>query len=132
MGKENENIHLHIIANDYHLKQKEQKLQFDVTGKSDSLNQLLQNNKYVVTQLEKMHMVSAAVTDLERLQSVGIRITKEKLTKNREKPITCNHHFGYLSERDRKEQFPDECIVCTQVVECMLRKIRKNTRASSV
>ena len=64
MGKEIRNIHLHIIAEDYHTKKKEE-LQFDVTGKSDSLGQLLQNNKSIVKQLEKMHLESSSVTELQ-------------------------------------------------------------------
>jgi hypothetical protein len=51
-------------------------------------------------------------------------ITKEKPTKNKEKPITCLYHLGYLGERKKKEQFPDECMVCTQIVECMIGKTR--------
>jgi len=51
-------------------------------------------------------------------------LPEEKPTKNREKPLTCHHYLGYLSEREQKEQIPDECIVCKDIVECMLRKMR--------
>ncbi|MGD0643545.1 MAG: hypothetical protein ABSA75_01420 [Candidatus Bathyarchaeia archaeon] len=51
-------------------------------------------------------------------------LPEEKPTKNREKPLTCHHYLGYLSERAQKEQIPDECIVCKDIVECMLRKMR--------
>jgi hypothetical protein len=50
--------------------------------------------------------------------------TKEKL-KNKDKSATCNYHPGYLSERNSKEQIPDECLVCKDIVECMLRKMRE-------
>ncbi|MGD0407090.1 MAG: hypothetical protein ABSB10_10640 [Candidatus Bathyarchaeia archaeon] len=51
-------------------------------------------------------------------------LPKEKPTKNKEKPHACHYHLGYLSERKQKEQIPDECIVCKDIVECMLQKMR--------
>jgi hypothetical protein len=51
--------------------------------------------------------------------------TKEKLFKNKEKQATCHYHPGYLSERTSKEQIPEECLVCKDIVECMLRKMRE-------
>jgi hypothetical protein len=48
----------------------------------------------------------------------------EKLLKNKDKPATCHYHSGYLSERTSKEQIPDECLICKDIVECMLRKMR--------
>ncbi len=42
-----------------------------------------------------------------------------------EKPAACHFHLGYLSERTQKEQIPDQCLVCEDIVECMLRKMRQ-------
>ncbi len=50
--------------------------------------------------------------------------TKEK-TKSGEKPSGCHHHPGYLSERSSKEQISDECLICKDIVDCMLRKMRE-------
>ncbi|MGE5533236.1 MAG: hypothetical protein ACM3UN_02675 [Bacillota bacterium] len=44
--------------------------------------------------------------------------------KNKEKPSECQLHLGYLSERSSKEQIPEGCLVCKDIVECMLRKMR--------
>jgi hypothetical protein len=49
---------------------------------------------------------------------------KEKPMLNKEKPADCRYKFGYLSEREKKDQIPDECICCKDILECMLRKIR--------
>ncbi len=38
-------------------------------------------------------------------------------------PTGCKHHVGYLSERAQKE-IPEECLVCKDIVECMLTKMR--------
>jgi hypothetical protein len=36
----------------------------------------------------------------------------------------CLHHLGYLSERSSKEQIPDECMMCKDIVACMLKKMK--------
>jgi hypothetical protein len=48
-----------------------------------------------------------------------------KQVKNSEKPVACQYHLGYLSERTSKQQIPDDCLVCKDSVECMLRKMRE-------
>jgi len=60
---------------------------------------------------------------LEKTQAETI-IYKEKTTKSKEKTLTCQYHLGYLSEREKNQQIPDECIVCQDIVECMLRKMK--------
>jgi hypothetical protein len=45
--------------------------------------------------------------------------------KNSEKPAACQYHHGYLSERNSKQQIPDDCLVCKNIVDCMLRKMRE-------
>jgi hypothetical protein len=52
-------------------------------------------------------------------------LRKEKPTQNKENPSTCQYHLGYLSEREHKEQIPDECISCKDILECMLKKMRQ-------
>jgi hypothetical protein len=42
-----------------------------------------------------------------------------------EKPSECPYHLGYLSERSSKEQIPDECIMCKDIVACMLKKMKE-------
>jgi hypothetical protein len=52
------------------------------------------------------------------------RPSKEKSSRNKGKPSTCRHHLGYLSERENRQEIPDECIVCRLLLECMLQKMR--------
>ena len=40
------------------------------------------------------------------------------------KTLDCRHYLGYLSEKERKGQIPEECIICKNIVECMLQKMR--------
>jgi hypothetical protein len=35
----------------------------------------------------------------------------------------CNHHFGYLSKRSSKEKIPEECMMCGNIVQCMLKTV---------
>jgi hypothetical protein len=35
----------------------------------------------------------------------------------------CPHHFGYLSKRSPKEKIPDDCMMCEQIVQCMLKAV---------
>lgn len=41
-----------------------------------------------------------------------------------ENPSECGYHLGYLSERSPKEKIPDECMMCKDIVECMLKKMK--------
>lgn len=42
-----------------------------------------------------------------------------------EAPSECPHHLGYLSEKSSKEQIPDECMMCKDIVTCMLKKMKE-------
>jgi hypothetical protein len=50
-----------------------------------------------------------------------IELDKEKVAEVLEETVTCNHHLGYLKERELKQQIPEECILCTKVIDCMLK-----------
>jgi len=40
-----------------------------------------------------------------------------------ETPSECAHYLGYLSEKSSKDQIPDECMICKDIVTCMLKKM---------
>jgi hypothetical protein len=56
---------------------------------------------------------------------------EQLVTYPQEKPLNepsskanaCPHHLGYLSQRASKTNIPEECIVCENIVQCMLKKI---------
>jgi hypothetical protein len=35
----------------------------------------------------------------------------------------CTHQLGYLSKRSPKEQIPEECMMCGNIVQCMLKNV---------
>jgi len=51
-----------------------------------------------------------------------IEIPKETFNTKQEKASTCKYHFGYLREKERDQQIPEECILCTDIIDCMLEK----------
>jgi len=36
-------------------------------------------------------------------------------------PSGCPHHFGYLASRAKDAPIPQECLICTKIVDCMLK-----------
>jgi hypothetical protein len=43
-----------------------------------------------------------------------------KLEKDEEFSRECPYYFGYLSEPNKEVSFPEECLVCSKVVDCIL------------
>ena len=37
--------------------------------------------------------------------------------------VQCAYHLGYLSERSKNEKIPEDCIVCQNIVQCMLKSV---------
>jgi transcriptional antiterminator len=43
-------------------------------------------------------------------------------SKKEEKSFTCKHYSGYMSEKEHRQQFPEECMICRELIECMNKK----------
>lgn len=39
----------------------------------------------------------------------------------------CKQYFGYLSERERGEEIPEQCITCQKIIGCMLYKLKTSS-----
>lgn len=55
--------------------------------------------------------------------------SKPEQPRKREHPVEesalkCVHHLGYLSGRSSKEKIPEECMICRNIVECMLKSVK--------
>ncbi len=72
---------------------------------------------YCLTKVEGFSSNSESVEQFE----VKSAIPESSSTVN-QGPAGCKKHFGYLSERETKEQIPDECLTCKDIVRCMLKK----------
>ncbi|HVO36861.1 MAG TPA: hypothetical protein VMT01_01665 [Candidatus Acidoferrum sp.] len=53
--------------------------------------------------------------------SAGFAKSIDAPNKSAEKHHACAHQFGYLSKRSSKEQIPEECMMCEDIVKCMLK-----------
>jgi hypothetical protein len=60
-----------------------------------------------------------SVEKLEKSAHIGASI--DVPDKSVGKPRKCAHQFGYLSKRSSKEQIPEECMMCEDIVKCMLK-----------
>jgi hypothetical protein len=53
-------------------------------------------------------------------------VNMQKQVETSESPSSsCLHHLGYLSEKSSNEQIPDECMMCKEIVTCMLKKMKE-------
>ncbi|MEM2119072.1 MAG: hypothetical protein QW840_02995 [Candidatus Bathyarchaeia archaeon] len=41
------------------------------------------------------------------------------------KTSECPYHLGYLSKRSPKDKIPESCMMCENIVQCMLKNITK-------
>jgi hypothetical protein len=77
---------------------------------------------YCLTKITETKITSSYKPEKTHTEIIS---TKEKTeNKNQEKPSACQYHLGYLSERERNPEIPEICIVCKDIVECMLRRMR--------
>ena len=53
-----------------------------------------------------------------------ITFPEEKTSQNQEKLSNCEHYFGYMNEKEHKQQMPEECMLCSQIIECMVKENR--------
>jgi hypothetical protein len=84
---------------------------------------------YCLTQIKEIEETletgkSPQEKHLEKIRLKLSQVETIEKTKNDDKSLDCHHYHGFLSERSSKEQIPDECLVCKDIVECMLRKMR--------
>jgi hypothetical protein len=80
---------------------------------------------YCLTQIEKEQILETEKKPEETpLKEMQAESDQGEMVKSNVTPASCQYHLGYLSERSSKEQFPDDCLVCKDIVECMKKKTR--------
>jgi DNA-directed RNA polymerase subunit RPC12/RpoP len=48
-----------------------------------------------------------------------IAFLEEKSSQNHEEISNCKHYFGYMNQKEHKQQMPEECMLCSRIIECM-------------
>ena len=58
--------------------------------------------------------------------NVNIKLKQPtKFERSVEGPVAkCAYHLGFLSERSGQDKIPEDCLVCENIVKCMLKSIR--------
>jgi hypothetical protein len=56
-------------------------------------------------------------------EQVSEQLTEEKPVHSSPTVVKCSHQLGYLSKRSPKEKIPEECMMCSKIVECMLKNV---------
>ena len=59
----------------------------------------------------------------ELIRKLEIPVVEKKTPKPELRSEGCQHHFGYLGERQSKEKIPETCMTCASIVKCMLKKV---------
>jgi len=71
---------------------------------------------------EEVQEPKANVKEINSKQAKSLAIER-KPSQPLSKMQECAHHFGYLSQRSKKEKIPEECMVCENIVQCMLKNV---------
>lgn len=79
----------------------------------------------VIDEKESVEIKSERKPEMKETEIKELRapITDEKSAQTNPKAQKCVHHFGYLSKRSTKEKIPEECMVCENIVQCMLMNV---------
>lgn len=62
--------------------------------------------------------------DAPQKSETEVALLEEKPSQNQEKLSDCKHYFGYMSEKEHKQQMPEECMLCSQIIDCMAKEKR--------
>ncbi|HYB68083.1 MAG TPA: hypothetical protein VEC97_00895 [Candidatus Acidoferrales bacterium] len=77
--------------------------------------------------VEESVPVIEAKPDATTEDNTGQEPIVNRLKEAKAKPsatVHCAHHLGYLSERSKNEKIPEDCIVCENIVQCMLKVVK--------
>jgi hypothetical protein len=69
-------------------------------------------------------MLEPEETSVEAEPEVEEAVSVEEKAEVGEAPSGCAHYLGYLSEKASSDKIPDECMMCQDIVTCMLKKMK--------
>ena len=74
----------------------------------------------VLTETEDSNTQEKATAETDYIEENDI--VEEKPSQNQEQLSDCTHYFGYMSEKEHKQQMPEECMLCSQIIQCMAKE----------
>ncbi len=69
--------------------------------------------------IAKLNEISTQEKELQRPTPISVEPQK-KLEET--DSSSCVHHFGYLNTHAKDASLPDECLTCSKLLQCMLKK----------
>ena len=69
--------------------------------------------------LTEITIIETETKNPPRKAASEIATIEEKPNQNQKSMPNCNHYFGYMNEKEHKQQMPEECMLCSQIIECM-------------
>jgi hypothetical protein len=69
--------------------------------------------------MTKVQRFSASAKKKEE-KGPDLTVDSRKPRTEQEATVKCGHFFGYLNKHQKNMPFPEECLTCTKMVECML------------
>jgi hypothetical protein len=79
---------------------------------------------YCLSKIETIDEPLKIVEEPLEAQEKPSNVEIEK-SSNNDRTSDCRFHIGYLSERSSKENIPDDCLICKDIVNCMMKKMRE-------
>ncbi len=67
-------------------------------------------------------MVETEEEDAPREPEVEISVSQEEQSQTQENLSDCKHYFGFMSEKEHKQQMPEECMLCSKIIDCMIKE----------
>jgi hypothetical protein len=68
--------------------------------------------------MTKVQSSKESAKEKEEMDTVS-PVDPTKLTAEPEGAEKCEHFLGYLNKHQKNMPFPDECLTCSKMVECM-------------
>jgi DNA-directed RNA polymerase subunit RPC12/RpoP len=68
--------------------------------------------------LTKVDIVEKQKSEESR-ESVYQTREAKRVTVKLEESVNCNHFIGYLKKRPKDSPFPEECLTCSKMIECL-------------
>jgi DNA-directed RNA polymerase subunit RPC12/RpoP len=68
--------------------------------------------------MAKVQSFSGAAMEKQEKGTVST-VESRKLKTEQEAAVKCGHFLGYLNKHQKNMPFPDECLTCEKMVECM-------------
>lgn len=95
---------------------------------NDEPNTDLAEPEKLTPEMPEPETLEPEMSESETLGSVESEVEETEAMPQKEKgiegPSECAHYLGYLSEKGSSVDIPDECMMCKDIVTCMLNKMK--------